>query len=497
MFPPWPTHSSPNFVPFYQGPPPQTPYYQNYSPNGSYIQPPYETWENSQLNVGQRRHSMDGKTEPDLCERDILRMNSVYDLGEKETSHLLWQKKAGKLDKKHLGTVLIGKINNVTSGIYSNSESESEIDKGDRDLCDNNPNMTDRDLLRSFKRKESEGKPAGEMALYDTEKASAADSGNWQAFQNCLLRDTEKDSCASSDTMIVRGRNIQIRPQRTGGHDPLAFVEQDTVELQARRLTESQEDDGNMFNFPSVSNDDFSVYREDTRHSGRLETDVMHMAGFKGRNILYKNEIFEFTVGGGKESQSNLGSSSDLTINGYEIATDNSAYMADESFTLPFRSMLVSQANSDGRVVDINSELQSTEQSSLNVGKTFGNQVRYEPNELSLLPERWLEKRQIGYDPALDYEKQLLLNDAASKHTESATDAKQRSKKTEGKKSRPVSETLDQKKSRGPLMKGKPSKTSPIEEARIRAEQLRSYKADLQKLKKEKVVCTCQRNFDV
>lgn len=488
MFPPWAMHSPPGVVPFYQGRPTQTPYYQNYSPNGSYYQSPYETWENSQVNVGQRRHSMEGITEPDLRERNILSMKSAYGVeDDNETSHLRSQKKAEKSGKKQLRTVVDGKIN-ITSGMDLNSESESEVGKGDGDLCNNTPNMMDQGHMRSFKRKVSEGKPIGEMTLHDKEKASTADCGNWQAFQNCLLRDTEEDSCAPSDTMFARERNIQIRPQHTGCHDPLASVERDTVELQAGRLTESQKDDGNVFNFPRVSKDESSVYREGTHLSGRLETGVMHMTGFKGRNILYENVIYEASFGGEKESQSNLGSSSDLTIKGYEIATDNLAYMVDESFTLPFRSVSVNQVNSVGRAVtDINFELPSTHQSSVNVGENIGNQARYESNELSLLPERWSEKRHIGYDPTLDYEKQILLNDAASKHTESSADVKQGSKKIEGKKkSRAVSETLDKKKSRGPVMKGKPLKTNPLEEARIRAERLRSYKADLQKLRKEK-----------
>lgn len=490
MFPPWPMHSPPGVVPFYQGRPRQTPYYQNYSPNGSYYQSPYETWENSQLNVGQRRHSMEGITEPDLHERNFLRMKSDYGLEEDNgISHLRSHKKAEKLGKKHLGTVVNGKINNITSGMDLNTESVSEVDKGDGDLFNNTPNMMDQGHLRSFKRKESEGKPGGEMSLHDKEEASTADGENWQAFQNCLLRDTEEDSCALSDTMFARERNNQIRPQHTGSHDPLASVERDAVELEAGRF-ESPKDDGNMFNFPRVSNDEFSVDREGIHHSGRLETGVMRMTGFKGRSVLYKNEIYEASFGGEQESQSNLGSSSDLAVNGYGIATHNLAYMVDESFTLPLRSISVNKINSDERaVLDINFELPFTHQSSVNVRKTIGNQVRYEPNELSLLPERWSEKRQIGYDPALDYEKQLLLNDAASKHTESVTDAKQGFKKTEGKKSRAVSETLDKKRSRGPLMKGKPSKTNPLEEARIRAVRLRSYKADLQKLRKEKVIC--------
>ncbi|KAL2486773.1 COP1-interacting protein-related [Abeliophyllum distichum] len=46
--------------------------------------------------------------------------------------------------------------------------------------------------------------------------------------------------------------------------------------------------------------------------------------------------------------------------------------------------------------------------------------------------------------------------------------------------------SLDKQKTGGPIRKGKLPKTSTLEDARARAEKLRSYKADLQKIKKEK-----------
>ena len=58
---------------------------------------------------------------------------------------------------------------------------------------------------------------------------------------------------------------------------------------------------------------------------------------------------------------------------------------------------------------------------------------------------------------------------------------------TRDKKSNMVSDSSD-KKIGGPIRRGKPSKLSPLDEARTRAEKLRSYKADLQKMKKEKVI---------
>ncbi|KAL7177502.1 hypothetical protein ACSBR2_030790 [Camellia fascicularis] len=98
-------------------------------------------------------------------------------------------------------------------------------------------------------------------------------------------------------------------------------------------------------------------------------------------------------------------------------------------------------------------------------------------------------KRGHGYDPALDYEMQAHVEDAASldnRNKEVVEDVKQGSKKSDkDRKSKVAPDALD-KKTGGPIRKGKTSKMSPLDDARARAEKLRAFKADLQKMKKEK-----------
>jgi hypothetical protein len=55
-------------------------------------------------------------------------------------------------------------------------------------------------------------------------------------------------------------------------------------------------------------------------------------------------------------------------------------------------------------------------------------------------------------------------------------------------KLKPTPSSSDKKKTVGPIRRGKSNKPSPLDEARARAERLRNYKADLQKMKKEKVL---------
>ncbi|PQQ17238.1 hypothetical protein Pyn_34160 [Prunus yedoensis var. nudiflora] len=76
-------------------------------------------------------------------------------------------------------------------------------------------------------------------------------------------------------------------------------------------------------------------------------------------------------------------------------------------------------------------------------------QVNYEPDELTLMPERGAEKGSIGYDPALDYEMQVQAKEGASldkKQKEVVSDNKHGSKKADkDRKSKLVSDTSDKK----------------------------------------------------
>ncbi|KAA8548828.1 hypothetical protein F0562_000512 [Nyssa sinensis] len=129
-------------------------------------------------------------------------------------------------------------------------------------------------------------------------------------------------------------------------------------------------------------------------------------------------------------------------------------------------------------------------QKSENISNRIGSQVNFEPDDLSLIPERGTENMSFGYDPALDYEIQARVEDASSvddRNKEVVTDFRQGSKKSEkDRRSKVIPDASDKKKMVGPIRKGKPSKLSALDDARARAERLRTFKADLQKMKKEK-----------
>ena len=98
----------------------------------------------------------------------------------------------------------------------------------------------------------------------------------------------------------------------------------------------------------------------------------------------------------------------------------------------------------------------------------------------------------MGYGPALDYEMQAQAGSGAlqdKKNKGLLAHTKPRSKMLDKNlKSKSTPNSSDVKKIVGPIRRGKTNKPSPLDEARARAERLRNYKADLQKLKKEKVI---------
>ncbi|KAI8003209.1 Actin-depolymerizing factor 11 [Camellia lanceoleosa] len=81
-----------------------------------------------------------------------------------------------------------------------------------------------------------------------------------------------------------------------------------------------------------------------------------------------------------------------------------------------------------------------------------------------------------------------IAQEGNSKNKEVVVDVKQGSKKSDkDRKSKVALDALD-KKTVGPIRKGKTSKMSPLDDARARAKKLRAFKADLQKMKKKKHV---------
>ena len=171
-------------------------------------------------------------------------------------------------------------------------------------------------------------------------------------------------------------------------------------------------------------------------------------------------------------------SSDPLNMNGFDTPRNglDKRNMDDDSYIVTRVSSARDEAGRNKRnAIDIGSEISSCYQTDGNERK----QVNYEPHDLSLIPERETEKLSAGYDPALEFGSKAL-----KKNSQAAGGAK---KLVKDPKSRLSKDAADKRKAPGPIRKGRPTKMSPLDEARARADKLRNFKADLQKMKKEKV----------
>ncbi|CAL5347456.1 unnamed protein product [Camellia sinensis] len=285
-----------------------------------------------------------------------------------------------------------------------------------------------------------------------------------------------------------------------------AVVGRDSTEGQDGRITEFHKASGNVARMLRASNDEGLISRGEGHYGDGIgSTDDQMDIQFtetNGRKVLYRNNANDDFMIVGRENQSHFLSSSDpLVVNGFTRATNNldgssPQDMIDESFIVPFQSMSLDHVGTNVRTaIDMDSELPSTMQRSEYSSNRTGNQINYEPDDLSFMPECGTEKMTTGYDPALDYEMQAHVEDAASldnRNKEVEEDVKQGSKKSDKDRKSKVEDTLD-KKTVGPIRKGKTSKMRPLEDARARAEKLRAFKADIQKMKKNKEEEYCKR----
>lgn len=485
MYPPWPMHSPSSGVPSFQGYPMQgVPYYPAYPGNGHLYQPPYPGMEDSRTGVTpqsrKKRQSSDRRESNSDSEEDEEMDN--------EGSYSQ-RKKAGRSRKNQSGKVVIRNINYITSKAKNSNDSESEAASGSEndadseDLEGSGHDLVKKGTSRSSKTRRSRT----ESILYDDDTVceKEADGGHWLAFQNCLLKGNEDDK----DGMFAMEKDARRRPKSTISNDPLAIGAQDDIEMKDR-LSDMHTVGAKMSRMSRGSNGEVLLSSRGYDNGQGLGDHVdMQFTEINGRKVMRRTANDEFMLNG-RGNQSGLRNS--LDPNAYEhtnkLDKASSHDMTDESFVVPFRSMSLNDVGPDGRTaINMDSELPLAHQKSENSSAGI---MSYEPNDFSLMSERGTEKRLGVYDPALDYEMQVCNEGSASKDKRKngvSNDVKEGSKKSEkDRRSKATVDTSDKKRSGGPIRKGKMSKSSPLDDARARAERIRSFKADMQKMKKEK-----------
>ncbi|XP_022760301.1 COP1-interacting protein 7-like [Durio zibethinus] len=506
MFPPWPIHSPPGGMPTFQGYPMQgMPYYPNYPGGGPFFQQPYPSMEDPRFNAGQRiqkRHSMDSRDShngSDTWEMERAKSQDDEELENETSLSPKSRKKSSRSGKKPSGMVVIRNINYITSKRQNSSGSDSQSHSGS-DMDEEDGDTQHKKSLRSSKGKGSRTKSVDALNSFDREETvpvKETDGGNWQAFQNYLLRDAEEEERRTDQGMFsvekeVRGKR---RPTRVS-EDPSVFGGR-MSQYEEENTTDMDKISASGSRMPKASNDQSwisgrGVHSADGRifMGGQMD---LHSKEIDGRRVYRRTTNDDFIIDRQQNQSDFMNSPSNpLAVNGFEHSSNrlekgSSNNIDDDSYIVPFRSSSVTQVGTDDRnAINMDSEFSLSLQKAENISNRVGSQINYEPDDLTLMPERGAEMGSIGYDPALDYEMQVRAEDGTSLDKKNKEGMQGSKKSDKDRKSKLIADPSDKKKVVGPIRKGKPSKLSPLDEAKARAERLRTYKADLQKMKKEK-----------
>ncbi|KAE8712410.1 COP1-interacting protein-related, putative isoform 3 [Hibiscus syriacus] len=479
MFPLWPIQSPPGGMPTFQGYAMQgMSYYPHYPGSSPFFQQPYPSMEDPKLDDGrriQRRHSIDSQNGSDAWKLERAKTQDDTELENGTLVSPKSRKKSSRSGKKQSGMVVVRNINYITPKKRNSSDSDSQSHSGS-EMDDEDGDSAQKNSLRSSKRKGNRMKPVDLLNSFDKEETVSGKEthgGQWQAFQSYLLRGAEEEERKMDQGIFSAGKEVQgkRRPNRAG-EDHLVSVNTTDMHASGGRMLKAPPNDHSLIS----KNGDHSV-------DGRILIDGLHYMEVDGRRVYRSYTNDDFIVDRQKNQSDFMNSQLDpLAINGFERSSNKT----DDSYIVPFRSTSITQVGTDDRnAINMDSEFSLSLQKAGTASNRVGSHVNYETNDLTLMPQRGTEMGSIGYDPALDYEMQAHAENGTSLDKKNKGGMKG-SKKLDIRKPKFIADPLDKKKTVGPIRKEKPSKMSPLDEAKARAERLRNYKADLQKMKKEK-----------
>ncbi|KAL5990528.1 hypothetical protein ACLOJK_011430 [Asimina triloba] len=511
IYPHWPIHSPPGAPVFHPYPVQGMPYYQNYPGTGPFFPTLYSPMDDPRLSAtqrnGQNKHSVDSKNHnADSGTLEIVDSNGKSPDGtDLSTSDLekeaLPRKKGGQAGKKQSRMVVIRNINYITSkkhdtsGTESSSASEPETDEEAEDS-----NSVERKHKTSSSSKGKVNWTKSDNADDLTDEIGIAygretDASNWQAFQNCLLR-VGVDKVSSDREMFSADKEVPAK-RRLGmaGADPI-LSRQDSENFREQRVYEPNNLSGKSARmYKQRASADESMISHEGRHPNgkggnhnKLDVQFPEIGGGRGYRKGSNDDFMIY----GRRNQPDIMNFHTHNLDGNDFGNadnlDNgsSHNMADESFIVPLRSSSQDQVASSSRTaIDMDSEFPSALDKTENSDR-FRGQLNYEPDDLNLMPRRGTEGEPFGYYPAADYEMQAHAKNTFDKKQGVQTSVKQASKKLDKEKKLRMQEALEKRNMGSLARKGKPSKLTPQAEAQARAERLRAFKADLQKMKKEK-----------
>jgi hypothetical protein len=467
------------------------PYYPGMNP---YYPSPYPPMDETRYHHSERRvskkHSSDSK-DSETSDDKTDQSGSEREISYGHRSH----KKDKRTGKKKPSVVVIRNIN-VTSKRHgsSNSESQTGSDVASEDSDDSHTKSRKKKNKSSSSKKKDARKMVFESAdEYSKDEMSYGqdgDQGNWNVFQSFLLRGDEKTRHNDADLFTSEKKAPPARMKESrSADDSILLAERKSAGANEHNTIGFSMENGRIRPRQMLSGDELmmSGEGEGTSFAGDDIKDI------EAGGVRYRRGTGDdFMIYGQKESMDRGSSLDPLAEAQYKSPTlfeKNVHSLADESFMIPLRSTSEDNHEPECRTaIDIDVELPLTVQK-ISDAKA-GSQLFYEPVEL--MPERGCEDVSFGYDPAMDYNIQMQSQPATmveDAHVEDASlSAVDEVKKPEkDKKLRSSQESLD-KRIKDASVRRLSSSKGPLTDAQKRAQNLRAYKADLQKAKKEQVL---------
>jgi hypothetical protein len=460
------------------------PYYPGVNP---YYAPSYPPTDDTRYHHSERRSRRDSS---DTDDSEKLDEESDHSGSERDTSHGHRSHKKGNKRGKKPSVVVIRNVN-VTSKKHGTPKSDSQTgsDIASEDSDDPHTKSGKKKNKRSIsKKKETRQIFIESTDEYNNDEMSYGqdgDQGNWNAFQNVLLRADGNMRGNDGDLFSSEKEpHSAMKMESTRIDDPILLVERDSVDNNEQKTVGLNSANGRIRPQQMLfGDDDLMMSREGRTFSG--------------------DDTKEIEAGGGGYSR---GTTDDIMIYGQEKLMDRESSldpfeeeqykspieveksvqcMPDESFLIPLRSTSEENIGPENcTAIDIDVELPPSAQKN----SKAGDQLFYEPDEL--MPERGYEDISFGYDPAVDYDSHMQIQPVTmveDAHVEDASlNVEAEVKKPEkDKRLRNSQERLDIIKKDASVRR---SSRGPLTDAQKRAQNLRAYKADLQKAKKEQVL---------
>ncbi|XP_037442297.1 COP1-interacting protein 7-like [Triticum dicoccoides] len=392
--------------------------------------------------------------------------------------------------------IVIRNVNVTSRKKHGSSESESQSgsDVASEDSDDSHRKSSKRNHhKRSSSKKKGDKKTTVESEDEYTKDGMSngqqdGDQGNWNAFQNFLLRDEEKTRDHNDADMFASEREAPPRRKETTRSidDPILLSERGSADVNERHAMSFSSANGRLRARQMMSGDELMMSTE-----GRsfVDGDMKEIeAGGRGYR---RGANDDFMVYGQDNSMDRRSSLDPLAEAHYKRPTPleekkNVHSMGDESFMIPVTSNSQDNLGAAGRTaIDIDAELGSSVQKTSDA--KAGAELFYEPDEL--IPERGFEDVSFGYDPSMDYDSHMQIQHDVSIEDANAEDLSvcvEAEEKMPGKdkKLRGSQEGVDKRRKDASARRLSAHK-GPLTDAQKRAQNLRAYKASLQKEKKE------------